>query len=96
MNDLHPTQIAANFFNLNQTLAQATTAANARLAEIDALKAELARYKRLEADLRGRIETVLDLIDGREDVVDNSEGTAADTPNLEMRIGMALRGEDRP
>jgi hypothetical protein len=55
------------------------------------MERELAEQKR-------RIAAVLDLIDGREDVEDKPDcgDEQIVRPNLEMRIGMALRGEDRP
>jgi hypothetical protein len=50
------------------------------------------------AEQRRRIEAALGLIDGREDVEDKPDcgDEQIVRPNLEMRIGMALRGEDRP
>jgi hypothetical protein len=56
--------------------------------ESKALERELAEQKR-------RIEDVLDLIDGMEDA-SCEPGDHKFRPNLAMRVGMILRGEDRP
>lgn len=58
------------------------------LTERDALLRE-------NTELRRRIENALDLLDGREDA-SCEPGEERFRPNLEMQIGMALRGEDRP
>ena len=62
--------------------------------ECNAKRDIIAKLERELAELKRRIDNALDLIDGREDA--SSEDGERMRPNLEMQIGMALRGEDRP
>lgn len=45
-------------------------------------------------ELQRRLSEILDMIDGREDVIDGEGGRQQ--PNIFMRIGMCARGEDKP
>lgn len=69
-----------------------------RLKEVETQRDDAMRregiHQRVGYEAQRRLDEILDMIDGREDIEDGEGGSQR--PNIFMRIAMTARGEDRP